>query len=113
MRTLFVLLIPALFLPVRVDALTARPRQATNGSAQTVQRRGEDGRLEVWAATTQDPVRVDGRLDDPIWRQAEPAGGFVQAEPLEGQPASEQTAVWVAFDQDHLYIAAFCYDRQP
>ncbi len=52
-------------------------------------------------------------LDEPIWRTAEPAGGFVQSEPIEGQPATEATDVRVAFDDDYLYIGAFNHDGDP
>ena len=52
------------------------------------------------------PIRVDGVLDDAVWRTTSPATGFVQAEPREGQPASERTEVWVAYDEESLYVAA-------
>ena len=38
---------------------------------------------------------------------------FVQAEPHEGQPATEPTEVRLAFDRDALYIGVVCHDRDP
>ncbi len=70
-------------------------------------------RLELVAVRTDTPVRVDGVLDDAIWQRATVADGFVQAEPREGQPASERTEVRVAFDDAHLYVAARLYDSEP
>jgi len=64
----------------------------------------------VRAATA---VVVDGALDDEVWQRAEPVSGFVQSEPREGEPASEPTAVRVAFDAQNLYIAAYCHDGEP
>jgi hypothetical protein len=81
-------------------------------SAATIQVT-DDGRRTVAAAETQTPITLDGALDEPVWREAEPAGGFVQAEPHEGQPASEVTEVRLAFDRDALYVAVRCADTTP
>lgn len=58
-------------------------------------------------------VTIDGRLDDAAWSAAQPITGFVQALPRTGYPASERTVVRVLYDDDALYIAAFCYDSRP
>ncbi len=58
-------------------------------------------------------VRIDGVLDDPVWRETRPVSGFVQSEPNEGRPASEPTEVWVAYDTRNLYVAAYLHDREP
>ena len=56
---------------------------------------------------------MDGRLDEDVWRAAAPAGDFVQAEPHEGQAATERTEVRLAFDADALYIGVLCHDTTP
>jgi hypothetical protein len=76
-------------------------------------RRSADDRLEVAAVAAEGAVRIDGVLDEEVWARAVPVGGFVQAEPREGQPASERTEVRVAFDRENLYIAAYLYDSDP
>ena len=48
-----------------------------------------DGRRLVTAAESRTPIVLDGALDEEVWRLAEPADGFVQAEPHEGDAASE------------------------
>jgi hypothetical protein len=73
----------------------------------------QDGRRVVAAAEADSPIRVDGVLDEDVWRVAAPATGFVQAEPQEGQPASEPTEVRLAFDRDALYIGVLCRDSAP
>ena len=60
-----------------------------------------------------EPLTVDGRLDDPAYGQAPGAGGFLQQEPDEGAPASEETRVWVFYDSDSVYIAADLQERDP
>ena len=71
---------------------------------------GGDGRRAVMAVETDGPIVVDGALDEQVWRAAEPAADFVQAEPHEGEPATEITEVRVAFDRDALYIGVVCRD---
>ncbi len=75
--------------------------------------RSDGGRLLLSAAPSRVAIHLDGKLDEPIWRSAEAATGFVQAEPLEGRPASERTEVRVAYDRDHLYIGAYLHDDAP
>ncbi len=89
-----------------------KPPGAAALPAVTV-RKGPDGRLEVLAAATRAPVRVDGLLNEEVWQRAEVFGGFTQSEPLEGQPASYATEVRLAYDADNLYVAAYCRDGGP
>lgn len=56
---------------------------------------------------------IDGALDDPVWQQAPVFTGFVQREPEEGQPASEQTTVQLAYDDETLYVGIMAYDSAP
>lgn len=57
--------------------------------------------------------QIDGVLNDPVWQQAPVFTGFVQREPEEGQPASEQTTVQVAYDDEMLYVGIMAYDSNP
>jgi hypothetical protein len=75
-------------------------------------RRSAEGRREV-LATRVEAIRVDGVLDEAAWRETEPARDFVQAEPLEGRLASEATEVRIAYDAQHLYVAAHLHDGDP
>ncbi|MBL8960478.1 MAG: carbohydrate binding family 9 domain-containing protein, partial [Gemmatimonadetes bacterium] len=70
-------------------------------------------RKELVALPAGGPIRLDGVLDEEVWKRAPGATGFVQSEPREGQPATEQTEVFVAFDADNLYIGAFMRDSDP
>jgi len=56
---------------------------------------------------------VDGRLDDPAWKDAAPFTGFLQREPSLGAPASERTEVRILSDGEALYIGAWMHDREP
>jgi hypothetical protein len=61
---------------------------------------------------TQAPV-INGRLDDEVWRTADPFAGFVQRELQEGAPVTERTEVRILTDGEALYIGAWLYDREP
>lgn len=56
-------------------------------------------------------VMLDGRLDEAVW-QTPAQSGFVQAEPREGRPATQDTDVWVAYDESNLYVAALLHDSE-
>ena len=56
------------------------------------------------------PVDLDGSLEEPAWARAIPVTEFIQTEPLEGEPATERTEVYVLFDDDAFYVGARLYD---
>ena len=56
---------------------------------------------------------IDGLLDETVWRESTPLMDFVQAEPLEGQPATEGTEVQVLYDDVAIFIGARMHDGAP
>ena len=58
-------------------------------------------------------IRVDGRLDEPVWSQLTPLTDFVQTEPDEGAPATERTEAFLFYDNDKLYFGFKCYESEP
>ena len=75
--------------------------------------RTAERRREIVARPVNGAIRLDGVLDEEVWTRARGASDFVQSEPREGQPASESTEVFVAFDGENLYVAAFMHDVDP
>ena len=67
----------------------------------------------VHAVRATEPITLDGRLDESVWKTAPHAVGFTQNDPQDGAPPTEQTDVWVAYDDHALYVAAFCHDSDP
>jgi Domain of unknown function (DUF5916)/Carbohydrate family 9 binding domain-like len=57
----------------------------------------------------QHPPAIDGRLDDQAWQGAAHITDFVQRRPLDGAPASERTDVYLAYDNDHLYVGVIAH----
>jgi len=57
---------------------------------------------------------LDGNvLDDPVWEGARATSGFWQIQPFEGQPATQQTRVFVGFTETALYVGAVLYEDDP
>jgi len=71
------------------------------------------GQPTVSAIRTSDPPRIDGRLDDPVWRDAARVTEFVQQRPLEGAPATERTEVLIAYDSQNIYFGIYAYYSDP
>ena len=59
------------------------------------------------------PLDIDGELDEQVYNDLPPASGFIQILPDEGDVATEQTEVWVLFDDDNLYVSARCFNSAP
>ena len=70
-------------------------------------------RKTIAAHRTDQPIEIDGQLDEPSWALAEPVSDFVQSEPHEGGSPSERTEVRVVFDDENVYIGAYLYDSEP
>lgn len=66
--------------------------------------------IELRASRADVSPVIDGRVDDPVWARAAVASAFVQAEPQQGELASEPTEVRVVFDDRYLYIGVVCTD---
>jgi hypothetical protein len=58
-------------------------------------------------------LRIDGRLDEPAWRDAEVASDFIQAQPNFGAPASQRTEARVIYGPDALFVGMRMYDTAP
>src|SRR6266513_2388842 len=56
------------------------------------------------------PPIIDGRLNDPAWRDVPPITGFIQRELHEGTPITERTEVRIVTDGQALYVGAWLYD---
>ncbi|MBI4457313.1 MAG: carbohydrate binding family 9 domain-containing protein [Acidobacteria bacterium] len=74
---------------------------------------GKRQKKEVIAVSTETPVKLDGVLDEPIWRRAQPAADFIQREPNQGQPATEKTEVRILYDRKAIYFGVYVYDSEP
>ena len=75
--------------------------------------RDSEGRITVRATRIAEPIVMDGKLDDPVYSRVKPINGFIQQEPLEGEPATEDSDAWILFDDANLYVSVRCWDSHP
>jgi hypothetical protein len=75
--------------------------------------RSTEGQTTVRAVRINQPLAIDGALSEEVYGLVQPVGGFIQQEPQEGAPATDQTEVWILFDDENLYIVVRCWNSQP
>jgi hypothetical protein len=78
--------------------------------APEVVTRDAEGRATVRAVRIGQPLRIDGALDEALYRDVRPISDFIQVEPDGGEAATERTETWVAFDDDHVYVSFKVWD---
>jgi Domain of unknown function (DUF5916) len=54
-------------------------------------------------------IRVDGRLDESVWQNAQSITDFTQSIPVDTGLSANQTIVRLAFDDTYLYVGAKCF----
>ena len=52
------------------------------------------------------PIEIDGRIDEPDWEMAKVFTGFTAKEPIEGEPAKDDTEVRVLLGDGAIWIGA-------
>jgi hypothetical protein len=68
---------------------------------------------EYRAVRTTKPPVIDADLADEVWQTAPEITGFTQHDPDDGKPASQQTFVRIAYDEQAIYFAARLEDTNP
>jgi len=69
--------------------------------------------ITVQALRLDQPVTIDGVLSETVWKIAPATTGFLQLQPVEGAPATQQTFVRIAYDDNALYVGADMMDSSP
>lgn len=78
--------------------------------SQAVSTTTEKPQLNV--VTTQDPMVIDGKLDEKIWAIADTATAFYQVEPNQGNASEFRTIVRVVQGHHGLYFGVICFDPE-
>jgi hypothetical protein len=97
--------------PRPVPPPTPRGDPAPPVAPATVSR--DAGRATVRAIRLDQPINLDGVLDEAVYTDAPSISDFIQQVPREGVAATERTEAWVMFDGEHLYVGARCWDSAP
>jgi hypothetical protein len=58
-----------------------------------------------------EPLKIDGILDETVYQSGEKATDFVQLQPYNGKPSYQPTEVQIFYDNDAIYVGAMLYDN--
>lgn len=90
-----------------VALLLSLPASAAQNAADSERKQTRATRVADGA------IRLDGRLDEDVWRTAVPLTEFVQKEPDEGAPPTDRMDVRFVYDDAGLYVGARMYATAP
>ncbi len=99
----------ALILGLDAPAFAEGQRGGQGGGAAA---NGSSRRIATAIQVGEAPM-IDGLLNEGAWLKAIPLDGFTQAEPLQGEPASQRTEVRILFDATSIYVGAILHDTDP
>ena len=63
------------------------------------------------AVRIENPLKIDGVLDDRAWKEAKIATDFIEFKPVPGRIDSKKTEVKIVYDNSAIYIGARMYDE--
>ncbi|RPI04595.1 MAG: hypothetical protein EHM64_09450 [Ignavibacteriae bacterium] len=66
----------------------------------------------ITVVRTAESVKIDGVLSEQIW-QRPGFTGISQADPDQGEPCTQKSEIWFAYDDGAIYFAAKYYDTNP
>jgi len=96
-----------------LSVLMAAPAAAGQAPPSDVFSRDATGRATIRAFRLSEPLDVDGVLDEAVYTEVPSVSDFVEAEPVNGTPATEKTEIWLLYDDDNFYIVARCWESEP
>ena len=62
---------------------------------------------------TKTAPEIDGLLNDSCWNKVEWSGDFIQTQPSENKPPSQQTKFKILYDDNNLYVFIRALDTEP
>ena len=68
-------------------------------------------RLDARIPRFEAEARIDGVLDEPVWRRSARLTGFSQYRPVDGRPAEDSTEVLVWYAPDAIYFGIRAFER--
>jgi hypothetical protein len=73
---------------------------------------GQERTKSAQIIRTETPPKIDGLIEDDCWENRKPLSGFFQFDPVNGVKASEETLVWMTYDEKNIYFAFLMQDSQ-
>ena len=57
--------------------------------------------------------RIDGKLNDDVWKNANTISDFVMNRPTEGGVVTQQNEIKIIYDNNAVYVGAMLFDSAP
>ena len=67
----------------------------------------------IKATFCNEPINLDGKLNETCWADASAIEDFTQREQNEGDPATEKTRIAVVYNTNEIYFGIWCFDSEP
>src|SRR5438552_1947278 len=61
----------------------------------------------------EDAITIDGKLDEPEWKQAVLENNFMQSDPTPGGDPTEKTDFRIMYNNEYMYVGVHAYDSFP
>ncbi|MGM0530850.1 MAG: DUF5916 domain-containing protein [Bacteroidota bacterium] len=62
---------------------------------------------------TDQDIKVDGRLDESVWKESQVAEEFHRVLPIDTGYADAKTTVRLTYDEENIYVGVKCYESMP
>lgn len=68
---------------------------------------------QLAAKRTTANIKIDGNLDESVWKETTPATRFVEWRPTFGaiEDSATRTEIYLVYDNTSIYIAGYCHER--
>ena len=91
--------------------------QSFNGPSPPVQpaviSRDSNGLATIRAVRIASSLQIDGQFDELFYNDIQSMSEFIQVEPDYGALATNQTEVWLLYDNDNFYVSAKVWESHP
>lgn len=94
-------------------SLNAQEKDKYNLSTDSLVNIHASNKRIYYATRIKERPKIDGKLNDACWTSGIWDGGFIQQQPLQGRPPSEETKIKVLYDENNLYVAIQCFESVP
>ncbi len=85
----------------------------SNVKSQTIPHIVEKPIIKANSLNSDEQLVIDGHISEKVWLNTPYETGFVQTQPNDGNPATEQTRVRIAYDREYFYVAIEALDTSP
>jgi len=69
--------------------------------------------FKIKALKIDEPIKIDGKLEESSWSQAEKVELNYEIQITDNKPAHQKTIAMVLYDNQNLYFGFICYDTNP